>query len=363
MIYKAIDTRPSFLRTSRLYLVLVTVLAGMLVLAACSSEPAEEATVDEQPVEATVEAAEEVEATEEEVAATPVPTEEAVETEAEGADAEAEEPEADDAETDAEADVEEAEAEDADMIVSGVVDAEGALVRGAMLLDYDFQNRDGEVSGDLEDLLVDVSNGNILFASVEYGGILDLGDTDIVVPLSAFVWGAEDELILNFDEQVLENFPDVGNDWPDIADPAWDDDVNTFWSDNGFATGIDFDETNTDTVMWLSDMTGFALVDLGEGVGTIQDVMVNLGNSRIAYLLFGFGTTPAAGGSYVIPYSALSIEDLSDSEFDFAEGIDMESLRTAPRYDPALYPDTGIMTEEDLAEFTTYWQDQGVDLD
>lgn len=244
----------------------------------------------------------------------------------------------------------------------GVSGAEGMLIRGFALQDYEFENIDGEVSGELEDLLIDLSTGDILFASIEYGGFLDLGDTDIVVPLSAFAWSSTGNLVLNFDEQSLENFPDLGNNWPDITDSAWDDDVTTFWRDNTFDQGIDFDETNAAGVMWLSDMTGFTLVDLGSGAGTIHDVLVDMGNSRIQYVLFGFGTTAADDDSFIIPYRALDVQNINNNEIAFDSTIDLDTLLTAPRYDSVLFPDTEVLMEDLSAEIDNYWTEQGFEV-
>ena len=44
----------------------------------------------------------------------------------------------------------------------GVVGAGDQYVRASTLLDYSFENVDGEVSGDIEDLLVDLRTGRIL---------------------------------------------------------------------------------------------------------------------------------------------------------------------------------------------------------
>jgi hypothetical protein len=178
--------------------------------------------------------------------------------------------------------------------ITGVSGAENVLMLAYALLDYDFVNQDGEVSGEIEDFLVDLNTGRILFVTLEYGGFLEIGDRQIAVPLSAFAWGAEDQLILNFDEQELENFPDVGGDWPDIADPAWDDEVIGFWNNIGIDPGVDISEASN-TVVWAQDLMGYPLVDLGAGAGTIYNMIINLANSHISYILADFGTGADVG--------------------------------------------------------------------
>ncbi|MEZ4869200.1 MAG: PRC-barrel domain-containing protein [Caldilineaceae bacterium] len=245
--------------------------------------------------------------------------------------------------------------------MTGVSGAEGMFIRATTLTDYDFINQDGQISGNVDDFLVDVATGNILFAFVEYGGILDIGDTNLVMPLDAFQMG-DGQLILNFDEQELQNFPGVGDNWPDINDPAWDDDVTTFWRSINLDPGFDFNETNSANVMWLSDMTGYVLADLGEGTGTIQDVLVDLAHSRIKYVLFGFGTTAANTDPYIIPYSALDVQTIANNEIAFNSSIDLATLQTAPRYDRNLYPNVQVLTSDFSTEIDQYWADQGFNV-
>lgn len=250
----------------------------------------------------------------------------------------------------------------------GIAGTEGNLLRGYTLLDSSFKNQDGAVSGAIEDLLVDVSSGQVLFAAIEYGGFLDLGDTNLVVPLNALQWGSEDNLILNFDEQELSSFPEVGENWPDLTDPNWDDEINTFWRNVNIDPGFDFDETNSSMVMWLSEMTGYTLVDLGVGVGTIHDVLVNLNESHIQYILFDFGTTPVDDDSFIIPYSALDVRATDDegvftnNEIAFDSEIDLDTLRTAPRFDPILYPEADLIESGFSAEIDNYWAERGFEV-
>lgn len=375
----------------RFHWVLLVLLIGALALSGCEAGGDDEPAMDEQPVtiEATsVPEAEDIEETDtltetdsitetsvttetevsDEVEATVQPTDVMTETQETGVMTETEEIDATETTTatteaeQSEQPVDEMENGAPGVRLTGITNGEGALVRGSTLLDYSFNNQSGEVSGDLEDLLIDASNGNILFASIEYGGFLDLGDKDIVVPFSAFSRGPEDELVLNFDEQTLESFPDVGNDWPDITDDAWDDDVDAFWRENNFDSVIDFDETNTSSVMWLSDMTSFTFADIGEGVGTIQDVLVDMGNSRIKYLLLGYGASPATD-LLIVPYEALDVQDLSDAEIALGSDIDLDMVQTMPRFEPSLYPDTEIYDEADFSDIDAYWDEHGIEIE
>jgi len=242
----------------------------------------------------------------------------------------------------------------------GVTGAENQYVRVSDLLDYNFENIDGEVSGDLEDLMIDLSTGQVLFAAIEYGGVLDLGDKDIVVPMNAFTIGQEGELVLNIDENRLESYPDVGNNWPDLNDPAWDDDVWTFWGESGITPGRNFDQATT-TVARASEVIGNQIADIGVGAGSVLDILVNLGSGRANYLIVdhgeGLDTDP-----YIVPTAAF---DMTNREAGLNYGADFtpELLQNAPRFDQETYP-VGSPIDRDFGDqIESAWNDMGFSND
>jgi hypothetical protein len=247
-----------------------------------------------------------------------------------------------------------------DQVMRGVTGGTDEYVRASTLLDYDFDNMGGEVSGDLEDLLIDLSTGRVLFASIEYGGILDLGDKDIVVPLNAFAMGAEGELVLNIDEATLENYPDVGNDWPDLNDPAWDDDVATFWGDTGIDSGLDFQEAST-SVAWASDLIGHNVADLGAGAGSVLDILVNLSSAEAAYAIVDYGegldTDP-----YIIPFAAFDVTAWQDG-LAYNPDFTPDLLEGAPRFDQDTYPEGTAIDRDFGDQFESWWNDMGFSND
>ena len=248
------------------------------------------------------------------------------------------------------------------MPAMGVAGVENQYVRATTLLDYDFENMGGEVSGDLEDLLIDLSTGRVLFAAIEYGGVLDLGDKDIVVPLNAFAIGSEGELVLNIDESALESYPDVGNDWPDVNDPLWDDDVNTFWGDNGIELAEGFDQPSS-SVAWASDILGHNIADLGFGAGSVLDMLVNLGTAQAPYLIVDYGegldTDP-----YIIPLSAYDVTDWRNgTEFAYGTDFTPDILENAPRFDQDAYPEGSPLDNDFGDRIESAWNDLGFSND
>lgn len=212
---------------------------------------------------------------------------------------------------------------------TGVGNAENILIVASSLVDYNFENIDGEVSGSIQDLILDLSTGNVLYATLEYGGFLDIGDTELPVPLNAFVWGSNGELVLNIDEAQLNNFPDLGDNWPDLATAGWDDEVVNFWNDSGITPANNFNEVSN-SIIRASEAIGYGVADVGLGAGTISDMLINLGNSQVTYALLGYDPTLYGNELVAVPFNALSLSTVGN-EVVLAENIDAATLENAPR--------------------------------
>jgi sporulation protein YlmC with PRC-barrel domain len=103
--------------------------------------------------------------------------------------------------------------------------------------DYELQDTAGNDLGDTEDLLVDMSTGEILYAITDVGGFLGIGANSIAIPWDAMnleVIGDEDERTQIFTLDVTEDFLaeapalELG-DWNPLVEEGWDDEVSSYW--------------------------------------------------------------------------------------------------------------------------------------
>jgi sporulation protein YlmC with PRC-barrel domain len=241
----------------------------------------------------------------------------------------------------------------------GIAGTQEFLVRASTLLDYNISNLAGENIGEIEDMLIDVETGRILYATLEYGGFLDLGDREVPVPLSAFDWAAENELILNVAEERLEALPDVGADWPNVADATWNDEITNFWTNEGINTG--FASADTQTVMYISNLTGYSLADTGLGAqGSVHDVLIDLSQSQATYAIVDYGGL-FDNDLAAIPFSAFDV-GVADGGFAFTPNVDLNTLQTAPRIERTSFDQTGLYDAGFDDEITTYWEDAGYEV-
>jgi sporulation protein YlmC with PRC-barrel domain len=244
---------------------------------------------------------------------------------------------------------------------AGVGNVGRAFVLGSDLLDYDFDNIDGQVSGEIEDVIFDAQTGQVLFATVEYGGFLEIGDTELALPLNAFTLGPDGGLVLAFDEAALNDFPDVGTDWLNAEDPAWDDEVGGFWRNQDIDPGFDYTEASQ-TILRLSELTNYGVSDVGFGAGVIEDVVVALGEGRAKYLLLSFVEGGTFGEEWAaVPFSAFDFTSF-ENQLVFAEGFDQSTLENAPRFESGLFADGQIFESGFDEEVGGYWTEQGYDV-
>ncbi|MEZ4619625.1 MAG: PRC-barrel domain-containing protein [Caldilineaceae bacterium] len=246
-------------------------------------------------------------------------------------------------------------------LVPGVVDANDSVIRASKLIDYDFRNTNGEVTGKIKNVLIDVSTGNILFLMVEYGGFLDLGDTQLAMPLSAFSWSVDNDLVLNIDEQQLRSFPSLGDDWPKLDDPLWDNEVNQFWQDAQVTSGISVN-SDTSQVMYLSDLLDKEIGDIGFGEGDIHDVLINLTQSHARYIIADYGTEPFHDNLIAIPFSVLFGRMIED-QLHFNEQIDLAMLEAAPGLDRVRFDEADLFARDFDDEISNYWVGKGYDVE
>ena len=86
--------------------------------------------------------------------------------------------------------------------------------------------------GEIQDLMIDPQSGRVLYAVLDFGGFLGIGDKYFAVPLQAFSIDRVNELFsLDIDKERLENAPGFDKDnWPSTADNTFLDTVYGYYN-------------------------------------------------------------------------------------------------------------------------------------
>ena len=273
---------------------------------------------------------------------------------------------------------------------AGVQEAPRQLILASDLQDYNIENAQGDSLGSVNDIVLNLENGQVLLVTLEYGGILGIGDKTFPIPLSAFRFDQETadipvapaipgavvtdtnaitgtagmtgtdglmgsdgmtgtmtdtvvvgtRLILDIPEETFENAPGI-DEAMNLADPVTVGDMETFYRDLGEdVIGRPIAETNLDDltgrVIKLSDLDGANVNNpASEGVGEIDDMLIDLRAGRVEYFILSFGGFLGIGDNhYAIPMDAFSViptsADVENGQPTLVLDITEEQLENAP---------------------------------
>ncbi len=267
--------------------------------------------------------------------------------------------------TNTETTTETSEARDA-TVFTGVVDANNRIMRVSELLGANVNDFNQEDVGSMNDLIVNLSNGHVIFATLASGGFLGLGEETYPVPLSAFRYLPDtDEVMVNIDEAQLVDAPGFDSDWPDVTDARYDVEVEQFWRNLG--TNVVPDRTVagvrsvSGTVVKASNLLNSSLFNPeGENLGDIDDLLIDLGSGQVRYVIVAIGGFLGLGEELrAIPLRAFDLD--TRGVFDdtaaatFILGVDQAVLEQAPTFNADAYPNTA--TPDWDAEWLQFWED------
>jgi sporulation protein YlmC with PRC-barrel domain len=108
----------------------------------------------------------------------------------------------------------------------------GPRLMGAdTLLGNDVYNEKEEDLGDIKEIMLDMNTGQVAYAVLSFGGFLGMGERLFAVPWDALQLDTVNKrFMLNVDKERLENAPGFDKDhWPDMADPAWRSEIESFY--------------------------------------------------------------------------------------------------------------------------------------
>ena len=106
-----------------------------------------------------------------------------------------------------------------------------SVIYGSKLIDREVKNMAGETLGRLEELVLDVEDGCLVYAVVRFGRGMAKAGKLFAVPWRAMQL-AKDEatLLLDIEKASAENAPSFDkNSWPNMADRRWGRSIHTFF--------------------------------------------------------------------------------------------------------------------------------------
>jgi sporulation protein YlmC with PRC-barrel domain len=97
------------------------------------------------------------------------------------------------------------------------------LVRASEFLKKNVRNPQNEKLGDVQDLVLEMNSGRVLYAVMAAGGFLGIGEKLFAIPVSAFNLATDGkELVLAADKDRLKNAEGFDkSQWPATASRGW----------------------------------------------------------------------------------------------------------------------------------------------
>jgi sporulation protein YlmC with PRC-barrel domain len=255
------------------------------------------------------------------------------------------------------------------------------LVSAKELTDKELKDARGRDAGEIEDLVVSLADGKVRYAVVSLDKNWGPEDKHYAIPLRALKPGAreKDDFVLNIDRDRVAQLPSFEKGrWPDASDARWNNQLDRFtlaYGAGAYGTGTESAqradaarrETTTEPGkqtatraeramqeqrakasdqqaatnqrnMRLNQLIGKDVRNAqGEDLGDIKDVVVDLNNGRVHYVVLSFGGFLGLGDKQ-FAYPLKVFKPAADRD-ELVLNVDKERLKKAPGFEQAREPD------------------------
>jgi sporulation protein YlmC with PRC-barrel domain len=106
-----------------------------------------------------------------------------------------------------------------------------ALMGADTLVGNNVYNHKGEDLGDIKDIMLDVTSGQVGYAVLSLGAFLGMSEKLFAVPWDALTLDPENKrFVLDVGKDRLRSAPGFDQDqWPDMADPSWANSIHSYY--------------------------------------------------------------------------------------------------------------------------------------
>jgi len=106
--------------------------------------------------------------------------------------------------------------------------------RASKVIGATVKNATGDELGKIEDFVVDPTSGQTKYAVLSFGGFLGIGDKYFAIPWHALNLQRDStdkfHFVLHVNKERMKNAPGFDkNNWPDVGNPKWAVDVDTYF--------------------------------------------------------------------------------------------------------------------------------------
>jgi sporulation protein YlmC with PRC-barrel domain len=165
---------------------------------------------------------------------------------------------------------------------AAVAAATASDVRMSKLIGIDVHSTAGEKLGDVKDVVVDSNSGKVHYAVMSFGGFLGVGDKLFAMPLSKVRLTDKGNLVLDTTKERLRAAPAFdGGRWPDWSVGAYRSELDRAYGPSTVDQDARFRRASELMKSQVRDAQG-------ADIGDIKDIVVDLANSRVHYVVVSF---------------------------------------------------------------------------
>lgn len=115
---------------------------------------------------------------------------------------------------------------------NGGLNGAGALLSAGSITGDEVCNMQDEKLGKIQDIMLDMAEGQIRYVVLSAGGFLGIGDRLFAVPWKALTLDRENQrFMLDVDVERLKSAPGFDKEqWPDMADASWNSSVESYYA-------------------------------------------------------------------------------------------------------------------------------------
>jgi sporulation protein YlmC with PRC-barrel domain len=206
----------------------------------------------------------------------------------------------------------------------------GTVERADKIIGREVRNNSNQKIGKVDDFVVDLESGRVIYAVVSVGGFLGVGDRNVAVPASAFTEQGK-QLRLDVDKQKLMDAPQYSKDDTNQLTPNFASQVNKFfgqgnawWENSSGQSGAQFGNVHQ-----ASDLSGMDVENVSnQKIGDVENVAIDLKAGRVAFVVISPDSSlNLKDNLYALPPNALTPS--SDGK-TLTTGVDQQKLASAP---------------------------------
>lgn len=234
----------------------------------------------------------------------------------------------------------------------------GIVTRASKLIGMNIENPQGESLGEINDLVMNTSTGEVKYAAVTYGGFLGVGNKMFAVPFEAFNIKQKPDstahtLVLNVNQKQLEGATGFDEDhWPDFADATYLADLNKRYDvkhkrmnkgEKRQAGTSKLDPKTSGKNVRVSQLNGMNIQNAeGKSVGEINDIVINASHGKVQYAAVTYGGFLGVGNKmFAVPFKAFEIKQNPEEpeEQILVLNVTQQQLEGAQGFDEDHWPD------------------------